>query len=268
MPTVSANGAELYYVESGRGEPLVLLTGFGGDHLSWGFQLSAFNARYRVLAFDNRGSGRSSSPEGAYTTRLMADDTIALMDQVGIDSAHLLGVSLGGMIAQEVALHHPDRVRSLQLHCTAARPDRYMLALLENLRVVRRGLGSEAAQRAMALWLFSPATFNDRPEFVEMLLHSARTQTYPQSDSGFVGHGDAVASHDALDRLGDIVCPTLIAVGDDDQLAPVRFSRDMARAIPHAELHTVPGAGHVYFWEKPAEFNQLCLSFLAKHAGG
>lgn len=266
MPAVTVNGTGLYYVESGHGDPLVLISGFGGDHLSWGFQLSAFNARHRVVAFDNRGSGRSSAPEGDYTTRLMADDTIALMDKLGIESAHVLGVSLGGMIAQEVALNHPDRVRSLQLHCTAARPDRYMLALLENLRMARRVLGIEGAQRAMALWLFSPATFNERPEFVEMLLHAARTQAYPQSDVGFVGHGDAVASHDALDRLGDIVCPTLIAVGDDDQLAPARFSRELARAIPHAEFHTVPGAGHVYFWEKPAEFNQLCLSFLAKHA--
>jgi pimeloyl-ACP methyl ester carboxylesterase len=198
MPTVSVNGIELYYVESGHGDPLVLLMGFGGDHLSWGFQLAAFSAKYRVLAFDNRGTGRSSSPPGPYTTRVMADDTVALMDKLGIDAAHVLGVSLGGMIAQELAINHPARVRSLQLHCTAARPDGYMVAMLDNLRVVRGMLGRERAQRAMALWLFSPATFNERPEFVEMLLHAARTQTYPQSDLGFTGHADAVASHDAL----------------------------------------------------------------------
>src|SRR5438552_12998281 len=103
MPIVAANGIELYCTETGAGEPLVLVMGFGGDHLSWGFQLSTLSAKYRVVAFDNRGSGRSSAPDVPYTTRLMADDTIALMDRLGIDRAHVLGVSLGGMIAQELA---------------------------------------------------------------------------------------------------------------------------------------------------------------------
>jgi len=268
MPKVSVNGIEIYYVEAGAGEPLVLLMGFGGDHLSWGFQTSALGAKYRVIAFDNRGSGRSSAPDLPYTTRMMADDTVALMDRLGIDRAHVLGVSLGGMIAQEVALNHPARVRSLQLHCTAARADRYMLALLENLRTVRATLGADLAQRAMALWLFAPSTFNERPEFVEMLLHAASTQPYPQSDVGFARQGDAVVSHDALDRLATIACPTLVTVGEEDQLAPLRFSREIVHALPRAEFHTVPRAGHVYFWERPAEFNALCLEFLTKHMGG
>jgi pimeloyl-ACP methyl ester carboxylesterase len=263
---VSVNGVDLYYVEAGAGEPLVLVMGFGGDHLSWGFQLNAFAARYRVIAFDNRGSGRSSAPDSPYTTRLMADDAVALMDRLGVDRAHVLGVSLGGMTVQELALAHPDRVRSLQLHCTAARPDRYMLALLDNLRAVRGVLGAEGALRAMALWLFAPTTFNERPEFVEMMLHAARTQPYPQSDVGFARQGDAIVSHDALDRLGAITCPTLVAVGEEDALAPLRFSREIARAIPHAELHTIPAAGHAAFWERPAEFNTLCLEFLTKHS--
>ena len=241
--------------------------GFGGDHLSWGYQQAAFNATYRVITFDNRGSGRSAAPDTPWTTRLMADDTVALLDRLGIDSAHVLGVSLGGMIAQEVALAHPARVRSLQLHCTAARPDRYMLALLGNLRSVHRDLGREFAQRAMALWLFAPTTFNERPEFVEMLLYAANTQSHPQSDVGFVRQGDAVMTHDALDRLATVTCPTLVAVGEEDLLAPLRFSREIARAIPHAEFRTVGKAGHMFFWEQPAEFNALCLAFLAKHAG-
>ena len=267
MPIVAANGIELYYTETGAGEPLVLVMGFGGDHLSWGFQLSALSAQYRVVTFDNRGSGRSSAPDTPYTTRTMADDTVALMDHLRIERAHILGVSLGGMIAQEIALGYPERVRSLQLHCTAARADGYMLALLENLRMARGKLGVELAQRAMALWLFAPTTFNERPEFVDMLLYAARAQAHPQSDVGFARQGDAVVSHDSLARLGEITCPTLVAVGEEDQLAPLRFSREIAGAIAHAELHTIPAAGHVYFWEKPAEFNALVLKFLSKHRG-
>jgi len=265
MPIVAANGIELYYTETGAGEPLVLVMGFGGDHLSWGFQLSALSAQYRVVTFDNRGSGRSSAPDIPYSTRMMADDTVALMARLGIERAHILGVSLGGMIAQEIALGYPERVRSLQLHCTAARADGYMLALLENLRMARGKLGVELAQRAMALWLFAPTTFNERPEFVDMLLYAARAQAHPQSDVGFARQGDAVVSHDSLARLGEITCPTLVAVGEEDQLAPLRFSREIAGAIAHAELHTIPAAGHVYFWEKPAEFNALVLNFLSKH---
>jgi pimeloyl-ACP methyl ester carboxylesterase len=264
MPSVSVNGIDLYYAETGGGEPLVLLMGFGGDHLSWGFQLHALSARYRVITLDNRGSGRSSAPDASYTTRDMADDTAGLMDHLKIDSAHILSVSLGGMIAQELALTYPGRVRSLQLHCTAARADGYMLALLKNLRFVRSALGRETAQRFMALWLFAPTTFNERPDFVEMLLYAASSQSYPQSDVGFDRQGDAITAHDTLARLPEITCPTLISVGEEDQLAPVRFSREIAGAMPHAEFHTVPQAGHVLFWEKPAEFNALSLDFLDK----
>ena len=264
MPTASANGIELYYQDAGAGEPLVLVMGFGGDHLSWAFKLAALSARHRVIAFDNRGAGRSSAPDVPYTTAMMADDTVALLDLLGIERAHVLGVSLGGMVAQEIALGHPARVRSLQLHCTAAHPDRYMLALMENLRTVRRGLGPEAALRAMSLWLFAPSTFNERPQLVESLLHAAGAQPYPQSEVGFIRQGDAVISHDALARLGHITCPTLVAVGEEDQLTPPRFAREIARAIPHAELRTIPSAGHAFFWERPAEFNALCLDFLSK----
>jgi len=250
----------------GRGEPLLLIQGLGGDHLSWGYQLTAFSKSYRVIAFDNRGSGRSGAPDEPCTTALMADDTVAILDRLGVESAHVLGVSLGGMIAQELALRHPGRVRTLQLHCTAARADRYVLALLDNLRMVRDRLGRELAQRAMALWLFAPTTFNERPEFIDMLLYAASQQSYPQSDAGFALQADAVLAHDALERLAAITCPTLVAVGEEDLLAPVRFSRELATAIPHAEFRTIPRAGHAFFWEQPAEFNALCLTFLRKHA--
>jgi pimeloyl-ACP methyl ester carboxylesterase len=267
MPLVNANGIDLFYADAGAGEPLVLVMGFGGDHLSWGFQIAALRERHRVITFDNRGSGRSSAPDIPYTTRMMADDTVALMDQLGLDRVHLLGVSLGGMIAQEIALEYPERIRTLQLHCTIARPDGYTMALLESLRLVRAQAGVDVAQRLMALYLFAPSTFNERREFIDMLLYAASVHPYPQTAVGFARQGDAVTTHDALDRLSAITCPTLVAVGEEDQLAPVRFARQITGAIPHAEFHTVPKAGHVFFWEKPAEFNALCLNFLSKHAG-
>jgi pimeloyl-ACP methyl ester carboxylesterase len=266
MPRVRVGDVELYYVEHGAGEPLVLIMGFGGDHIAWGFQIPAFvSAGYRVVAFDNRGVGQSDTPEVPYTTRVMAEDTVGLMDALGIGRAHVLGVSMGGMIAQELALGFADRVRSLQLHCTYARPDRYMQALSRAWRSIRTSLSHEESLRAIALWLFTPATVNERPEFVELLIQNALANPYPQSLTGFLRQGDAVAAHDAWERLPLVRCPTLVTVADDDILVPPRFSRELAARIPGAELHTLPGAGHAYFWERPEAFNHLCLEFLARH---
>jgi pimeloyl-ACP methyl ester carboxylesterase len=254
----------MFYVEAGQGEPLVLVMGLGADHLAWGFQFPAFVEHYRVIAFDNRGAGQTDAPDHPYTTRMMAEDTVGLMDALGIERAHLLGVSMGGMIAQEVALNHPDRVRSLQLHCTLGRPDRYLLAQLDVGRIQRRTLTQEAAMRAGSLWLFAPATYDERPELVEMILQNALANPYPMSLTGFERQCDAVQTHDALDRVAAIRCPTLISVADQDILVPPRFSRALADRIPGAELRVIEGAAHGYFWERPDLFNAMCLDFLAR----
>lgn len=266
MPKVKVGDIEMYCIEVGTGEPLVLIMGFGGDHLAWGFQLPALAEHHRVIAFDNRGAGQTDQPDLPYTTRLMADDTVGLMDALGVDRAHVAGVSLGGMIAQELALAHPDRVRSLQLHCTAARLDAYVKALLAAWRTVRANLPFETALRALALWLFAPATYNERAEFVETLLEQALANPHPQSLTGFMRQADALVAHDTVDRLGAIHCPTLVTVGEEDALLPLRFSQQIAQRIPGAALRTLAGAGHVHFWERADAFNQLCLDFLARQA--
>jgi 3-oxoadipate enol-lactonase len=237
----------------------------GGDHLAWGFQFPAFAERYRVVAFDNRGAGQTDAPDHPYTTRMMAEDTVGLMDTLGIERAHVLGVSMGGMIAQEIALGFPGRVRSLQLHCTLGRPDRYLQAQVEIGRIQRRTLSREQAMRAGYLWLFAPVTYDERPEFVETILQNALANPYPMSLTGFERQCDAVQAHDALDRVAAIRCPTLISVGDQDILVPPRFSRALADRIPGATFRLIERAGHGYFWERPDVFNQMVLEFLAHH---
>jgi len=254
----------MFYMEAGVGEPVLLIMGFGGDHTAWGFQVGAFAARHRVIAFDNRGAGQTEAPDRPYTTRLMAADTLALMDALGIERAHVVGVSMGGMIAQELALAHPERVRSLHLGCTLARPDAYMLALNTAWRDMRIGLGRDQTLRTLALWLFAPTTYAERPDLVEMLLQNALANPYPQSVVGFLRQGEAIDTHDAIDRLEAIRCPTLVSVGEEDILVPPRFSRDIAKRIPGAELRLVPGAGHCYFLERPEVFNEISLDFIAR----
>lgn len=264
MPKLRIGEISMYYVEVGAGEPLVLVMGLGADHLAWGFQLPAFAERYRVIAFDNRGAGQTDAPDHPYTTAMMAEDTVGLMDALGIGRAHVLGVSMGGMIAQEIALDHPERVRSLQLHCTLGRPDAYLKAQLAAGRIQRRKLTREEAMRAGYVWLFAPATYEERPEFVEMILDNALANPHPMSLTGFERQCDAVQTHDALDRVAAIRCPTLISVADQDILVPPRFSRALAERIPGAELRTIEGAGHGYFWERPDVFNAMCLDFLSR----
>jgi 3-oxoadipate enol-lactonase len=264
VPRVQVGDISMYYVDAGAGEPLVLVMGLGADHLAWGFQLAAFAEQYRVIAFDNRGAGQTDAPDGAYTTRTMAADTVGLMDALGIEDAHVLGVSMGGMIAQEIALGYPDRVRSLQLHCTLARADGYLRAQIVAARLQRRKLTLEETLRAAYLWLFAPATYNERPEFVETILQTAVASPYPMSVVGFERQCDAVETHDALDRIARIRCPALISAAADDILIPPRFARELAARLPAAEFRLIDGAGHGYFWERPDEFNRMCLEFLAR----
>ena len=256
----------MYYVEAGTGSPVLLIMGFGGDHTAWAFQMGAFSARHRVIAFDNRGVGQTESPDHPYATRMMAADALGLMDLLGIDRAHVIGVSMGGMIAQELALKSPDRVRSLHLGCTFARPDAYMLALNAAWRDMRIGLGREATLRTLGLWLFAPSTYAERPDLVETLLQTALANPYPQSVTGFLRQGEAVAAHDTRDRLSAIRCPTLVSVAEDDILVPPRFSREIAARIRGAELRLIPAAGHGYFLEQPDAFNALSLDFIARSA--
>ncbi len=257
----------MYYVEAGAGEPLVLVMGFGADHLAWGFQMPAFAERYRVIAFDNRGAGQTDQPDRPYTTRQMADDTVGLLDALGIERAHVLGVSMGGMIAQELALNYPGRVRTLQLHCTYARADGWTRARLATARAERIALPREDAIRSNFFWLFARETYNERPEFVEAILHTALAHPHPQSLVGFVRQAEACLAHDTVERLAALRCPTLVGAAAEDILVPPRFSREIAAHVPGAEFRMIEGAGHVYFWERPDAFNALCLEFLAAHAG-
>jgi len=266
MPKVRANGIELNYVEVGSGDPLLMIMGFGGDHLAWAFQVPALSGRYRVITFDNRGAGQSSVPDEPYSTWMMAEDAVGLLDALGVERAHVLGASMGGMIAEEVALNHPGRVRSLQLHCTYARPDRYMLALMDAWRAIRAKATPEEWLRTVALWLFSPRTYAERPDFIEMVIQTGLANPHPFTLTGFLRQGDAVRGHDALDRLPTLTCPTLVSVAEDDILVPARFAREVAAAIPQAELRVIDGAGHAYFWERPDTFNTMCLDFLTEHA--
>ncbi len=265
MPKTRVGDIQMHYQEAGAGDPLVLLMGWGGDHTAWALQVAAFSPEFRCVSLDNRGAGQTDQPDVPYTIRMMADDTVALMDALGIDRGHVAGLSMGGMIAQEIAINYPARVRTLQLHATLARVDPFLRAVGGTLLHARATLGREEYVRALLPWVLCPRTYAERPELVEQMVQILVSSPYIASLAGLTRQAEACWAHDTLGRLGRIRCPALITVGAEDIFVPPRFSRELHARIPGAELAVIEDSGHGYLWEQPAAFNEACLGFLRKH---
>ncbi|HEX6669211.1 MAG TPA: alpha/beta fold hydrolase, partial [Gemmatimonadales bacterium] len=238
MPRVNVNGIGLFYQDLGApsGDPVVLIMGWGGDHTAWAFQVQALAATHRVIALDNRGAGQSDQPDAPYSIPGMAEDVVGLMEALGLARAHICGASMGGMIAQELALRHPARVRSLQLHCTLGRIDAYGTLLVESLLRVRAREDPDEWARAMLPWVICRKTVRERPEFVQLLLQRSLDNPYPTSYAGLRRQAEAIGAHDTLSRLPAIRVPTLVTLGAEDILVPPAFSREVHARIPDAEL--------------------------------
>jgi 3-oxoadipate enol-lactonase len=279
MGIAKVDSIELYYEEQGSGDPLLLIMGLAADSTAWLFQVPAFSQHYRTIVFDNRGVGRSTKPPGPYTIHQMADDTAGLLDVLGITRTHVVGVSMGGMIAQELALRHPQRVRGLVLACTYPEPD----ADIERQRqfsVTQFG-GKVTASGEMQIDLSAldplsflqhllPAVFNQ--EFIDkelprlMQLFAGALQ-YGFSLEAILGQVAAVMSHKATDRLHQITAPTCVITGDADRLVPPANSDILAKHIPNAHLVKIPGGSHGFNFETPEIFNREVLDFLARVRG-
>lgn len=269
MPTVTANGVRLFYQETGASDapPLVLIMGWGGDHTAWALQAPAFAAAHRVIALDNRGAGQSEVPDAPYTIAGMAQDVVGLMDALGIGRADICGASMGGMIAQELVLGHPDRVRTLQLHCTTPGIDAYSRFLIETLLAVKARGDREEYVRAVMPWILCRKTMAERPDFIRFWIDRALTYPYPIGLEGLSRQAQAIMGHDTRSRLGQICVPTLITTGTEDILVPPASSRELQAGIPGSSLQPIEDAGHLHFIEQAERFNAICLDFLTKHRG-
>lgn len=275
MATVRVGDIDVYYEEHGSGPPLLLIMGLATDSTAWAFQLPEFARHYRAIAFDNRGVGRTSKPAGPYSIHQMADDAAGVMDALGVARAHVLGVSMGGMIAQELALRHPERVSALVLACTFPEPD----ATVEDRRSFMVGQlgGQVSADGELQIDVASlnpllfvqqmlPAVFNpsfiasDLPKLMQVF---AGALQYGFSMEAILGQVAAVMGHRTTDRLHRIAVPTLVLTGDADQLVAPSNSDILAREIPGAKLVKVPGGSHGFNFETPEVFNREVIDFLA-----
>lgn len=262
MPRAHGNGIELHYADSGHGEAVLFLNGLAGDHLYWMSQIRACSRHFRCLAPDNRDVGRSSPAAIPYSLADMADDLAAFLQALEISSAHVVGLSLGSMVAQELALRRPSLVRSLVLTSTSGRTDAWFAGVLDILGLIRLQAASTSAFfEALLPWLVSHRYF-DEPEHPERLKVLIRQNPFPQPADGFFRQLAALRAHDTLDRLGKIQCPALVIAGEDDLLIPVRYGKMVAERISGARLVLMPGVGHSPPLEDGRAFNHLLREFL------
>ena len=247
MWVTAPDGARLHVLDQGRGDPILWLQGLNAPAAAWAVQLAHFSQTFRNIAPDLRGIGQSDAPPGPYSARGLAQDGVAVLDAAGVDRAHVVGLSLGGAVAQELALAHPGRVRSLAILASfAAQPPRSR-ALLEAWRALYPvAIADLRLRKAWELqayaWLFTDRFWRSEAN-VRAALRFAVAQP-PQPAQGFVGQVDAALSHDARERLAGVKAPTLVIHGALDQLSAKENGEELARLIPGAELLILPDVGH------------------------
>ncbi len=262
MPRVATAAGELVYEVTGEGAPLLFISGTSVDRTIWGGQVAHFMAGRRCITFDNRDVGESTLAARAYTPRDMAADTLALMDALALERADVVGHSLGGAVAQELALEAPGRVRTLTLVGTWARNDEYTRALFHTWKRLRAGDDRSFLEGVL---LFGVGHTFLNTVGLEMLVSMFLSVPHPQDPAGYLRQVDADLAHDTADRLGQIACPTLVVGGEEDTIFFREHHEMLARRIPGARLVMLPLVGHSPSIENNDAFNRELETFLAAH---
>jgi 3-oxoadipate enol-lactonase len=261
MPAIRANGLDLaYQIDGDHPETLVLVNGLADDKESWEAQIPALSARYRVVSYDNRGVGASPTPPGPYTTAQMAADLAGLVDGLGIERFHLVGVSMGGMIAQEYAIAHAERLLSASFCCTYSYPGPFCLRMFQCWRDLVPTLGVGFTQREVILWGFTTDFFEGRED--ELREFERVMAANPQPLDSYLAQLSSIETHDTRGRLGAVTCPSMTLVGEEDILIYPKLSRRLHEELPRSQWVEVAG-GHGCMWEHPEPFNEAVLAFLA-----
>lgn len=260
MATTGNLQAPIHIEQAGAGADVLLIAGLSDPAEAWQMQLDGLADRYRLIAYDNAGTGRTPLPDRPLTLESMADDAVAVLDALDVESAHIAGFSGGSRIAQELALRHPDRVRSLVLMSTWARPDAYSRSTMTFLSWLADVAPSERAMlEAFFLWIYTPRAHEDG--MVAQIIEDALAFEHPQSPEAFKAQLAPFRTYDNLTRLPDISVPTLVLAGELDIITPPRYGRIVADAIPGARFEVLPGEAHQPFQERPEDFNARVDAF-------
>jgi pimeloyl-ACP methyl ester carboxylesterase len=265
MPAAEVNGQSIYYEVHGEGEPLLCVMGLAADTLSWALNVPGFAERHKTVVFDNRDVGQSSMAEGPYELSDMAQDALALADELELDSFHLLGVSMGGAISQQLALAAPERVRTLTLAVTYATGGAYSRELSRVWSARRQAISLEQHIDELMLLILSEELY-ENADFIGYVRQMMLANPHPQPPEAFARQLEAASHHDAREALPELSMPVHVIGAEHDILVPVWKSQEIAELVPGAKLTVVEKAGHGLQLERAQEFNQLVLDFIAEQA--
>lgn len=261
MPIAETNGIRIYYETYGEGEPVVLISGLGSPLGSWETQIPIYSEKFKVIVFDNRGIGRSEITEQGFTIEDMADDTMGLLDHLGISSADFVGKSMGGMIAQWIGIKYPERAGKLVIGCSSASRDDVGNLLIRSGREIAAKAGMKTVWLTGLFYSYSreyvERNFDQIKEFLEDM---------PEDEEvlkGYLGQSLACEGHNVLDKIGRIKAETLVLYGEDDLIMPPKQTLEMAEKIPDSKTRGFKSVGHGFWREKQQEVDKLVMEFLS-----
>jgi 3-oxoadipate enol-lactonase len=266
MPRAEIDGLTINYDVQGEGEPLLLIPYLSADHACYAFQLPAYTEQFSCISVDLPGSGESDKPPGPYATDVYADQLAGFLGAIGVERAHVAGVSLGAAVGMHLAARHPERVRSLSLHSAWDRSDAYLRSVVELWRALAGALPTVADSVIEGIFpfCFTPEMYAERPEFVQALDDFVRGRPAQPLDA-FLAQTEAVLAHDAAAALGDIRAPTLVTFGAHDLVCSTRFAERLTGPIAGSELTVFEHLSHAGLHEDAETFNRATLDFLVRH---
>ena len=267
MPKVQVNGITMNYDQQGTGEPLILIPYLAADYACYAFQVADYAKHYNCISIDLRGAGETDKPEGTYSTELYADDIASFMQALGIQRAHIAGLSLGAATGMWLAAKYPEKVKSLSLHSAWPKTDAFLKVVVEGWQAIAKELESVPEMVILGIfpWCYTPELYAAKPDYIGALSDFVRGRPAQPLDA-FMRQSNAVIAHDADAQLGKIQAPTQITFGRHDMVTSTRFAERL-QTIQQSELVIFEGCAHAPIYEKVEEFNQTTLEFLKRHSG-
>ena len=267
MPKVKVNDITMNYDQQGSGEPLIWIPYLAADFACYAFQVAEYAKHFTCISVDLRGAGETDKPEGNYTTELLADDVSGFMQAIGVDRAHISGLSLGAAVGMWLAVKYPERVKSLSLHSGWPKSDPFMKTVVKNWQVLAKALGSvpEMIVSGIFPWCFTPELYAAQPDYIESLAAFVRSRPAQPVDA-FIRQAEAVLAHDVESQLGKITAPTQLTFGRHDQVTSTRFAEPLQSNIKGSELFIFEACSHAPIYENVGEFNEKTLDFLQRHS--
>ncbi|HEY8173039.1 MAG TPA: alpha/beta hydrolase [Dehalococcoidia bacterium] len=267
MPTATVNGINIYYERHGDGAPLLWIGGLGANLAEIPYLIDAYSRHFEMIVFDGRGCGRSDKPEEDYSIEGFADDAAALLDALDVPAAFVYGSSMGGMIAQQLTLRHPARVRALILGCTTAGAVNGVRPAVETVQKMVHNQTLSGDEAIAAGWSLGYSAAYIESHWDALMERSRSASRYAAPAASYMRQVIASAKHDVWDHIGTIECPVMIIHGSEDLMIPVGNAHLIKERLPHAELHILDGMGHGYNLEGQAQADPLVIDFVQRHVG-